>query len=68
MDIFGFKSKSDLRRAVNENSLTINKVKITNIGHKILKSDLLHDKFLFVEYGKKLKLILDLSNCQFIES
>lgn len=68
MDIFGFKSKSDLRRAVIENSLTINKVKITNIGHKILKSDLLHDKFLFVEYGKKLKLILDLSKCQFIKS
>jgi tyrosyl-tRNA synthetase len=67
MDTLGFKSKSDLRRAIIANSFSINKIKITNFEHKISKSDLLFDKFIFIEFGKKTKLILDLSQCKFSE-
>ena len=66
-EVFGFKSKSDLRRAIEEKSFFINKVTINDVSHSILKSDLLHGKYVFIEYGKKKKLILDLSDLIFNE-
>lgn len=65
MKDFGFKSKSDLRRAVTANAFSINRVKINNFEHKIFLEDLLFGKYLFVEFGKHKKIILDLSNCNF---
>lgn len=61
----GFKSKSDLRRAVIGNAFSINKVKISNFEHKIVKSDLLFGKYLFIEFGKNKRVVLDLRNCNF---
>lgn len=68
MDDFGFKSKSDLRRAVSANGFSINRDKISNFEHKIYKKDLLFSKYLFVEFGKNKKLILDLADCNFYSS
>jgi tyrosyl-tRNA synthetase len=65
MKDFGFKSKSDLRRAVVANAFSINRVKITNFEHKIFSENLLFGKYLFIEFGKHKKIILDLSNCNF---
>ena len=65
MKVFNFKSRSELRRAIEAKSIGINKVKIGDINHKIFKSDLLHGKYLFVESGKKSKMILDLSSLNF---
>jgi len=61
----GFKSKSDLRRAVAANAFSINRIKITNFEHKVVESDLLFGKLLFIEFGKNKKVILDLSKCKF---
>ncbi len=66
-DDFGFKSKSDLRRAVAANSFSINRVKVTQFEHQIFETDLLFGRYLFVEFGKHKKLILDMINCKFLK-
>ncbi len=53
-----FPSNSEVRRAILGNALSINKEKIVNINHPILRSHFLHDIFLFVENGKKNKYII----------
>jgi tyrosyl-tRNA synthetase len=48
-----FQSKGELRRLVEGGGLNINKKKITNIDDKIGSNDLLNNKYLLVQKGKK---------------
>jgi tyrosyl-tRNA synthetase len=51
-------SNSSVRRAVKESSLSINRKKITTHEHLIAPSDLIFDKYLLIENGKKAKFVL----------
>ncbi len=51
-------SKSDAKRAIKGNALSVNKIKIANDQHQVTRNDLLHGKYLMVENGKKNKFIL----------
>lgn len=52
-------SKSEARRAIQSNSISINKDKITDIASVAEKKILLHDQFMVVEKGKKDKFIIE---------
>ena len=56
-----FTSKGEFRRAVQNNAISVNKIKVTDHQHRILASDWLHDKYLMIENGKKNKYLLALS-------
>jgi tyrosyl-tRNA synthetase len=51
-------SKSEVRKAIQNNAITVNKVKISSHEHIIDTADLLHGKFLLIENGKKNKYML----------
>ncbi|MBC8045210.1 MAG: tyrosine--tRNA ligase [Fimbriimonadaceae bacterium] len=51
-------SKGEFRRAVKENSLSINKEKITDAEKKISASDLINGKYLLVKRGKSENYLL----------
>ncbi len=53
-----YNSNSELRRAIQGNSLSINKVKITDIQFDVNQIKFIHDKFLLVESGKKNKFLV----------
>ena len=48
-------SKSEARKAIQNNAVSVNKIKITSHEHQIRPTDLLHDKFIMIENGKKNK-------------
>ncbi len=48
-----FQSKGELRRLIDGGGLNINKRKITNIDAEINMKDLLNNKYLLVQKGKK---------------
>ena len=52
-------SKSEVRRAVQQNAVSVNLRKVTDIAATISSDDLLHGRFLLVEQGKKNKRILE---------
>jgi tyrosyl-tRNA synthetase len=52
-------TKSELRRAVQGNSIAVNKEKISNHEHRSDASALLHGRFLLVENGKKNKFVVE---------
>ncbi len=52
-------SKSDARRAIKGNALSVNKIKISDFEYMLTKDILIHDRFLMVENGKKNKFIID---------
>ena len=52
-------SKSDVRRAVKNNAISINKEKIGNYDTTITTAELLHDRYLMVENGKKNKFLVE---------
>lgn len=54
-----FNSKGDFRRAIQNNALSLNKVKITDPHYKVYIRDWLHGKYLMVENGKKNKYLLE---------
>ncbi len=54
-------SKSDARRAIKGNAVSVNKDKIQSIGKDITPNDLLHDKYLMVENGRKNKFMVVVS-------
>jgi tyrosyl-tRNA synthetase len=54
-----FSSKSEARRAIQNNALNLNKEKITDPETMVQKHQLLKDKFLMIENGKKNKFIID---------
>ncbi len=51
-------SKSDARRAIKGNAISVNKNKIQSQGKDITTDDLLHGKYMMVENGKKNKYML----------
>jgi tyrosyl-tRNA synthetase len=53
-----FSSKSELRRAVQNNAVSVNKNKISDIDFEITVKNLLHDTFIMIENGKKNKYLL----------
>ena len=46
-------SKSEARRAIQGNAVSINKVKVTDVDATVSATDLLHGRFLMVDNGKK---------------
>jgi tyrosyl-tRNA synthetase len=54
-------SKSEAKKAVQGNAVTVNKIKISDLNHQVQPSDLLHGQFLMVENGKKNKFLVVLS-------
>jgi tyrosyl-tRNA synthetase len=50
-----FSSKSEARKAIENNAVSVNKIKVTDINSSVSSSDLLHQRYLFVENGKKNK-------------
>jgi tyrosyl-tRNA synthetase len=52
-------SKSDARRAVKGNALSLNKSKVVDINYNVNKDVLLHDKYIMIENGKKNKFIIE---------
>lgn len=51
------KSNSEVRRALSENSISVNKEKVKE-GYQILKSDLIAEKYILLQRGKKSYFIL----------
>ncbi len=51
-------SNGEARRAIKNNAIAINKVKINNHEHIIQSNDLLHAKYIMIENGKKNKILL----------
>ena len=54
------KSKGDVKRAVQNNALSVNKVKISDPTHMITGDDLLHGSHIMIENGKKNKFLINL--------
>jgi tyrosyl-tRNA synthetase len=52
-------SRSDAKRAIQGNSISINKVKISDLGATVSVADLLHGKYMMVENGKKNKYLVE---------
>ncbi len=52
------KSVSEAKRAVKNNAISINKVKVTSDDHMITTTDLIQEKYVMMENGKKNKFML----------
>lgn len=48
-----FKSKGDLRKLINSGGISINKEKLNAVNKKLTKADLINNKFIVVQQGKK---------------
>ena len=48
-----FPSKGEARKMIQNGGISINRVKIQDISHKISGDDLLHGKYIFIQKGKK---------------
>ena len=53
-----FTSKSEARRAIQNNAVSINKVKVTDADYLISADEFMYEKYLMIENGKKNKHIL----------
>lgn len=53
-------SKSEVRRVISGNALSINKLKINSAEHCLDENDLLQGKYIFVENGKKNKCLIEI--------
>ncbi len=51
-------SKSEARRAIQGNAIAVNKVKVVDTEAEVNGLDLLHDRFLLVENGKKRRYLI----------
>ncbi|TXF87850.1 tyrosine--tRNA ligase [Neolewinella aurantiaca] len=51
-------SKSEAKRAIQGNAIAINKIKVTDENATVQPQDLLHNKFLMVENGKKRRYLI----------
>jgi tyrosyl-tRNA synthetase len=51
-------SKSEAKKAVQGNAVTVNKVKISDLNHSVSQADLLHHQFIMIENGKKNKFLV----------
>lgn len=55
------KSNSEVRRAIKQNSIAINKEKISDEEYKIVKDDLINNKFVLLQRGKKSYFVLKIT-------
>ena len=46
-------SKGEARKMIQNGGISVNRVKIQDITHKISGDDLLHGKYIFIQKGKK---------------
>jgi tyrosyl-tRNA synthetase len=53
-----FHSNSDLRRAIQGNALSLNKIKIQDISFDLSQLELIHNRYLLIENGKKSKYLM----------
>lgn len=53
-------SKSEARKAIQNNAVSINKVKISSHEYQVGPTDLLHDKYIMIENGKKNKFMIEI--------
>ncbi len=53
-----FKSKSELRRIISGNALSVNKRKVTDIDHQFDRHDLVAEKYILIDSGKKKKFMI----------
>lgn len=51
-------SRSEAKRAVQSNMISVNKVRVTDLGATVSLADLLHGAYLMVESGKKNKYLV----------
>jgi len=51
-------SRNEARKAIGNKAISVNKVKITTFEHKLTTADLLHQKYILIENGKKNKHML----------
>ncbi|MEL7159762.1 MAG: tyrosine--tRNA ligase [Bacteroidota bacterium] len=51
-------SKSEAKRAIQGNAISVNKVKVADVEAAVSPEDLLHDKFLLVENGRKRRYLV----------
>ena len=54
-------SKSEARRAIKANAVSVNKVKVTDEDATLSSDDLLHGRYVMLENGKKNKLIVEVA-------
>jgi tyrosyl-tRNA synthetase len=54
-------SRSEAKKAIAGNAVSINKLKISTLDHVVSSSDLLHERYLMVENGKKNKYMIVLN-------
>ena len=52
------KSNSEVRRAIKQNAISVNKEKISEEDYKITPADLINDKFVLLQRGKKNYFVL----------
>jgi tyrosyl-tRNA synthetase len=57
-----FHSNSDLRRAIQGNSLSLNKTKIKDLPFDLSQVELIHNRYLLIENGKKSKYLMRCSD------
>ncbi len=51
-------SRSEAKKAVQNNAVSVNKIKIETLDHNISAADLLHGRFILLENGKKNKYLV----------
>lgn len=51
-------SKTEARKAIQGNAISINKVKVTQVEQMVTSADLLHNMYFMVENGKKNKFLI----------
>ena len=51
-------SRSEAKKAIQNNAISVNKQKISDLNASVSAADLLHGKFIMVENGKKNKFLV----------
>ena len=54
------KSKSEARKAIQNNAIAINKIKVSDFNYNVSIDNLIQDKYLMIENGKKNKYLVSL--------
>jgi tyrosyl-tRNA synthetase len=54
-------SRTEAKKAIGNNAISVNKVKITDTNFNITASDLLHGRYIMVENGKKNKFLVQVA-------
>ena len=55
-------SKTEARKAIQGNAISINKVKVTQVEQMVTSADLLHNMYFMVENGKKNKFLIKIQD------